>query len=122
MKKTNLYIGLPIILIFIFGCVYIFINFSEVGEKEININTTPKNEKVFTLNEVSTHNSNESCYTVINGNVYDLTPWIKAHPGGDKAILSICGVDGTESFEGQHMKQVQPNNQLDKFIIGKLSK
>ncbi|HBW74297.1 MAG TPA: hypothetical protein DEF59_03490 [Candidatus Magasanikbacteria bacterium] len=46
----------------------------------------------FTLKQIAVHNSATSCWTAVNGNVYDLTPWISQHPGGDGAILSMCGL------------------------------
>lgn len=55
-----------------------------------------------TMSEVATHNSRTSCWTVINGSVYDLTSWVPQHPGGEKAILGICGIDGSSKFNGKH--------------------
>ena len=40
----------------------------------------------FTASQVSTHNSGSSCWSIINGDVYDLTNWISQHPGGAAAI------------------------------------
>ncbi len=76
----------------------------------------------YTLAQVATHNSAASCWTTINGNVYDLTQWIGQHPGGEGAILSICGIDGTSAFEGQHGDQGRPNAMLATFKIGVLLK
>jgi cytochrome b involved in lipid metabolism len=52
--------------------------------------------------EVATHASREDCWSIINGNVYDLTSWIPKHPGGEQAILQLCGSDGSAKFGGQH--------------------
>jgi cytochrome b involved in lipid metabolism len=79
-------------------------------------------EKIFTMDEISKHNSRASCYTVVRGNVYDLTNFKDSHPGGEKAILSICGKDGSSAFEDQHGGQNKPENQLVKLKIGVLSK
>lgn len=81
--------------------------------------TTPATSSAsFTLAQVATHNSAESCYTVIRNNVYDLTSWVGEHPGGKKAILGICGRDGTAAFEGQHSGQYRPEQTLATFKIG----
>lgn len=48
----------------------------------------------YSLQEVSKHNSANSCWTTINSGVYDVTSWINRHPGGPEAILSLCGKDG----------------------------
>lgn len=79
-------------------------------------------EKIFTMDDVAKHNSKASCYTTIRGNVYDLTNFTGSHPGGEKAVLSICGKDGSSAFEGKHGGQNKPENQLAKLKIGVLAK
>jgi cytochrome b involved in lipid metabolism len=59
---------------------------------------------------------------VVNGGVYDLTSWIGQHPGGSKAILGICGKDGSAAFNEQHSSQRRPANELAGFKIGVLAK
>lgn len=75
---------------------------------------------VFTLAEISTHNSATSCYTSISGTVYDLTMWVNMHPGGKGAILSICGIDGTDRFMNKHKGGEKYMNILERYKIGKL--
>lgn len=65
------------------------------GQKQEQTNS---GSKTYTMAEVATANSAENCLSVINSKVYNLTEWIKKHPGGQKAILGICGKDGTEAF------------------------
>lgn len=55
-----------------------------------------------TLAQVSQHNSRASCWSAINGIVYDLTSWIPNHPGGESRILKICGKDGSSAYNGEH--------------------
>lgn len=74
----------------------------------------------FTLSEVAQHSTESSCWTAVNGFVYDLTPFIKKHPGGKENIMRICGVDGTKAFEGQHGGDSKPENTLAGFEIGLL--
>jgi len=78
--------------------------------------------KTFTAQEVVTHGNSSSCWTIINNEIYDLTSFIQNHPGGDKAILSLCGKNGTDAFTKQHGGQSKPENTLAKFVIGNLSK
>lgn len=75
----------------------------------------------YTLADVATHNSAASCWTVINGKVYDVTSWITQHPGGQQAILSLCGKDGSAAFTEQHGTQSRPNSELATFLIGSLA-
>jgi len=77
-------------------------------------------EKFYTMEEVAKHNSRESCWTVIRGEVYDLTQWIDKHPGGADKILALCGKDGTQAFEKKHGGQEKPEKALEQFEIGKL--
>jgi cytochrome b involved in lipid metabolism len=81
-----------------------------------------ENEKTYTMEEVAKHNSKESCWTVIRGDVYDLTNWIDKHPGGADKILKICGKDGTDLFIKQHGGKEKPEKILEDFEIGVLKK
>lgn len=76
--------------------------------------------KMYGMTEVAMHNSASSCWSAINGSVYDLTSWIGKHPGGQQAILSICGKDGSAAFNDQHDGQRRPANELAGFKIGLL--
>lgn len=74
--------------------------------------------QTYTMADVALHASEQSCWTVVRSTVYDLTAWIAKHPGGERAILSMCGKDGTASFEGQHGGSTRPENTLAGFEIG----
>jgi len=78
--------------------------------------------KTFTLAEVAANASVTSCYSVVNGSVYNLTSWISKHPGGERAIKSICGTDGSDGFNGKHGGNLQPESTLATFKIGILAK
>lgn len=81
-----------------------------------------------TFTEVQQHSTREDCWTVIEGNVYNLTPFINSHPGGDN-ILSACGTDATAYFNGQQAGQNGGANdhssfartQLGDYYVGELS-
>jgi len=73
-----------------------------------------------TSEEVKKHDSGTSCWSIVYGNVFDLTKWIPKHPGGPAVIRAICGKDGTSAFEGQHAGQGKPANQLSNYYLGKL--
>lgn len=75
----------------------------------------------YTLDDVAKHASASSCWTAVYGDVYDVTSWINQHPGGKRAILSMCGTDGTNSFDNQHGGQRRANAELASFKIGALS-
>ncbi|MCE9644294.1 cytochrome b5 domain-containing protein [Candidatus Parcubacteria bacterium] len=94
---------------------------SFVGKDGQPIGTTSVDtSKTYTLADVATHAAKESCWSAIDGGVYDLTAWISQHPGGERNILKICGKDGSAAFNGQHGSQAQPNDVLAAFKIGTL--
>lgn len=74
--------------------------------------------RVITMAEVTTHATSTDCWTVIGGTVYDLTAWVTEHPGGAGPIQSLCGTDGTSSFQTQHAGQARPEAELTGFAIG----
>ena len=74
-----------------------------------------------TLDEVKKHNSAGDCWSIIDGNVYDLTNWVDSHPGGKERITAICGKDGTSSFLGKHSNSSSAKSQLTRFELGKLA-
>ena len=84
-------------------------------------NTTPATNTGITLAEVASHNSRNSCWSAINGSVYDLTSWIPNHPGGEQTILSLCGIDGSSGYNGQHGSSSKPARVLGGFKLGLLT-
>lgn len=76
---------------------------------------------VWSAAEVAQHATTDDCWTIIDGDVYDVTPFVNRHPGGAAAISTICGADGTSLFSGQHGSASAPNSQLDSLQIGELA-
>ena len=74
----------------------------------------------YTMAQIQAANSAQKCWTVVSGNVYDLTSFISLHPGGDKNILKICGKDGTSAFQKQHGGDTKPWEVLKGLQIGVL--
>lgn len=91
------------------------------AETSASTKTTTSQSSGITLNMVAAHDSRESCWTSINGNVYDVTSWIPNHPGGEKAILQLCGTDGSKKFNEQHGGAEKQAMILVGFKIGTLS-
>ncbi len=83
--------------------------------------TTEGSGDEISMSEVEANDSTESCWTVVEGTVYDVTDWIDQHPGGPDRIEQLCGTDGTDMFTGQHSGQSQPEGQLTEFEIGELT-
>jgi cytochrome b involved in lipid metabolism len=79
-------------------------------------------EALYTMAKVKENNSATSCWSAIHGNVYNLTQWIKSHPGGASAITGLCGTDGTASFNARHRGQASPTSTLAGYLLGPLEK
>lgn len=74
----------------------------------------------FAMEHVEMNDSADSCWTVIDGSVYDVTSWIDQHPGGAKGILSLCGVDGTAHFNSHHAKDQKVAVTREEYLLGSL--
>ena len=74
----------------------------------------------YTLAQVAERDSSAECWVAIDGGVYDLTEWIRSHPGGSGAILNLCGTDGTASFTSRHGGQSSPTNTLNGYYLAPL--
>jgi cytochrome b involved in lipid metabolism len=94
----------------------------KVTQENTTQNSTSERNSSIVLNieEVSKHNNPNDCWTVINNEVYNLTSYLKSHPGGEPNILRLCGIDGSSLFASQHGNEGSPNRQLSNLVIGNL--
>ncbi|CAG9941226.1 unnamed protein product [Clonostachys rosea f. rosea IK726] len=58
--------------------------------------------KVFTAADVASHNKADNLYTIIDGDVYDLTKFQDDHPGGKKILQRVAGKDASKAFWKYH--------------------
>ena len=86
----------------------------ETGPKPIN----PAGTINLSNSEIKTHNLKSDCWSIVNGNVYNLTTYVQRHPGGASVIANICGKDGSKAFLNQHNTKSKPNNVLSSFLLG----
>ena len=83
---------------------------------------TPTSTKAsYTMEDVKKKSTSAACWTVIDGNIYDLTKWIPVHRGGPQAITFLCGKDGTSSFKAQHEGASTPMSALANYSLGPLA-
>lgn len=92
------------------------------GNAESATGSTAATSGGITLADIAKHRDAQSCWSAINGNVYDLTSWIPQHPGGPQAILSICGIDGSGTFNAMHGGAPRQAMILAGFKIGALAR
>jgi cytochrome b involved in lipid metabolism len=97
--KKELIFGLIMVLIVGGGLFFVF-NKKEEKKQRIEIKKieqeTPKKSS-FSMSDVAKHNSENDCWIVIDGKVYDVTSYIESHPGG-KVMANFCGQDGSLAF------------------------
>lgn len=125
MKKI-IWIVIIVILI-VLGVFFFNRSASRSDYKILNTNqstttTQLQASSTLTLTDISTHSSKDSCWSTVEGKVYDLTSFISKHPGGADAILAICGKDGSELFDGQHGMDPKAKGLLPNFYLGDLVK
>lgn len=63
------------------------------------------------------HKSRDDCWTMLGGKVYNITPYVKFHPGGVDEIMKCAGRDGTSLFNKYHA-WVNYERMLEKCIVG----
>ncbi|XP_078725050.1 fatty acid 2-hydroxylase-like [Lampetra fluviatilis] len=77
--------------------------------------------KRFTLPEVEEHSSEESCWLVHAGRVFDVTRFVRMHPGGEAVILSRGGTDLGRLLSGPpHRHSSNAYRWLEQYCIGEL--
>ena len=64
-------------------------------------NNDKKHTSEFTFEDIRQHRFIHDGWVAIHGKVYDLTSFIKRHPGG-RVIQTALGRDGTALFETHH--------------------
>jgi len=81
-------------------------------------------ETVYTFADVQKHATQQDCWSIVNGGVYNLTNFIPRHEGGSKVIIAMCGIDGSSSYNGRHGRsqgeENEPARALAHYRIGVL--
>ncbi len=83
-----------------------------------------ENETEFTMDEISRHHTIDDLWMVIDGGVYDLTPFANkgkdGHPGGFEILVAYGGSDGTAEYHFiSHSKFA--TRMLNRYRIGKVA-
>ena len=81
---------------------------------------TPVAVGSLTAAAVAQHNSATDCWSIVSGNVYDLTKWVGLHPGGASVIRSMCGIDATAAYTGKHGNGANAARNLAFYKLGAL--
>ncbi|KAF4971853.1 hypothetical protein FSARC_1456 [Fusarium sarcochroum] len=80
--------------------------------------TNPQINRKINIEELKAHGGEEEPWFVINGEVYDGTPYLSGHPGGAASIFGAAGQDATEEFMAIHSENAKA--MLPTYHIGTL--
>ena len=108
-KNTIILITITLVLLALIGAgVWTLANRSNNQKPKATQDTTANQQnKTFTMAEIATHNSKTDCWTVISGQVYELTDFVNRHPGGNE-VVRACGIDATTLFTSRTTEDGQP--------------
>ncbi|KAM4771047.1 cytochrome b5 reductase 4 [Rhinophrynus dorsalis] len=73
-----------------------------------------------TEEELAKHNKKEDCWMCIRGMVYNITPYMEYHPGGEDELMKAAGADGTDLFDQVH-RWVNYESMLKECLIGRMA-
>lgn len=73
-----------------------------------------------TEEELAKHNKKADCWICIRGLVYNVTPYMEYHPGGEDELMKAAGADGTQLFDEVH-RWVNYESMLKECLIGRMA-
>lgn len=81
------------------------------GTKGTLLDVTPQ--------ELAKHNKRNDAWMALKGKVYNVTPYMEFHPGGEEELMRGAGQDATDLFNEVH-KWVNFEGMLQKCLVGRL--
>ncbi|XP_032507030.1 cytochrome b5 reductase 4 isoform X1 [Phocoena sinus] len=73
-----------------------------------------------TEEELKKHNKKDDCWICIRGFVYNVSPYMEYHPGGEEELMSAAGSDGTDLFDQVH-RWVNYESMLKECLVGRMA-
>ncbi|XP_028731363.1 cytochrome b5 reductase 4 isoform X2 [Peromyscus leucopus] len=73
-----------------------------------------------TEEELKTHNRKDDCWICIRGLVYNVSPYMEYHPGGEDELMRAAGADGTDLFNEVH-RWVNYESMLKECLVGRMA-
>nr|KJB49187.1 hypothetical protein B456_008G105500 [Gossypium raimondii] len=77
------------------------------------------NRRLVSMSEVKQNQKEGSMWTVLKGRVYNISPYMKFHPGGVDMLMKAVGKDSTSLFNKYHA-WVNAEFLLEKCLVGTL--
>lgn len=73
-----------------------------------------------TEEELKKHNKKDDCWICIRGFVYNVSPYMEYHPGGEEELMRAAGSDGTDLFDQVH-RWVNYESMLKECLVGRMA-
>lgn len=73
-----------------------------------------------TPEELAKHKEKTDCWICIRGMVYNVTPYLEYHPGGEDELMRGAGADATELFDQIH-SWVNYDSILKECLVGRMT-
>ena len=74
---------------------------ANTNTSNVVVNTPKPTSLTLTSAMVAQHNTAGDCWVTASNNVYNVTSYIRSHPGGQSNITQYCGKDIAAAFAGQ---------------------
>lgn len=98
--SSSLYMRCPSILVVYWEQIIIMSKLLDAKEGKLYTNCLRKSQA--NVPTVAKHNTRESCWVILYGNVWDVTEFLPNHPGGANIVLKLAGKDATEEYDPIH--------------------
>lgn len=73
--------------------------------------------------EVARHCTKESCWVLVGTRVYDVTSFLRMHPGGEALILRRSGSDISGQLDGPpHRHSENARRWLEQYYMGEIDR
>lgn len=78
-----------------------------------------KEDIEYTAKEVAAHNTSADAWMIIHGQVYNVTNYLRDHPGGADLLIDVAGKDASEEFDNAGHSE-DASEIMASYRVGKL--
>ncbi|OTB01141.1 hypothetical protein M426DRAFT_75329 [Hypoxylon sp. CI-4A] len=76
--------------------------------------------RMWKLDDVNKHNTEDNCWIVLHGTVYDITSFLPKHPGGRSVLLQSAGKDASAAFDAVHTIEILEEYMTPDEVLGEV--
>lgn len=105
----------------VLGPGYSLMDWIRLGTSGIDLTGVGGIRQVVTVAELAKHNKENDAWIAIRGVVFNVTNYLKFHPGGVDELMKGVGKDATKLFDNVH-SWVNYESILQKCVVGRLNR